>query len=410
MEVTLTHLDSTRGVHEILPNTDPMTGVTVFTARPCKAGDRPYGLVQDLLGGYGVRSDVMGAGRNVDESLLYIRARMRTYATRLLVVRLAENLIPQDAPALLDLLADLCQAEGVDLALTCDDVAGEKLAGWVESRSGVVEKNEKQLLSLMPPRPEERSATSATAWFPRSVPKGDFYIFRARAREVLTAEAFETVDSCYVRVARNVYEAPFTSIDEAAVRLRALVATTDNPAEAITMLRAAQAAMFRRGLLLKVDVPFFVRSVRDAHHRQLNENEFCALRAFRTTWRSAAVVLSDAGFSIAEVVAMTIAESRNITLSPEGQRLVECHRHFRALNGASDDDRLIEVDVRRLDAVRREAATDLHIPGCLANQSRSESIADRWRRDLGITLKPLADPHLPPAEELTARWNIKEAA
>lgn len=410
MEVTLTHLDSTRGVHQTLPNTDPTTGVTVFTARPCKSGDRPYGLVQDLLGAYGVRSDILGAGRNVEESLLHIRARMRTYGTRLLVVRLAENLIPHGVTTLPDLLADLCEAEGVDLALTCDDVTGEKLAGWVETRSGLVDENDERLLALMPPQTPPASPVDSVDRFPRSVPKGDFYIFRARAREVLTTEAFEAVDACYRRVARTVYDTPFTSADDAAARLRDLVASTDNPAEAITVLRAAQAAMFRRDLLLKVDVPFFVRSVHAAHHRNLNEDEIRELRAYLATWRSAAVVLADAGFTTADLLDMTIGESRALVLGAEAERLLVCHRHFRALNGAGDDDPLFALGVRRFDAVRREAATDLRIPGCVQNQSRTESIPDRWRRDLGVALRPLADQHLPTAEDLTARWTLEEVA
>lgn len=175
------------------------------------------------------------------------------------------------------------------------------------------------------------------------------------------------------------------------------------------MLRAAQAAMFRRGLLLKVDVNFFVRSVRAAHHRGLNENEVQALRAYRPTWRSAAVVLADAGYSTTELLDMTIAESHAAHLGVEGERLLTCHRQFRALNGASDDEPLFGMSARGFDAVRREAATDLHIPGCESNLSRSESIQDRWQRSLGVVLRPLADQQLPAPDVLAARW-CEEAA
>lgn len=95
--------------------------------------------------------------------------------------------------------------------------------------------------------------------------------------------------------------------------------------------------------------------------------------------------------------------------STEAERLLVCHLHFRALNGASDRDPLFDMGIRRFDTVRREAATDLHIPACAPNQARSEGLADRWRHDLGVVLRPLGDQHLPTPEELSTRW-LEEAA
>ena len=248
MEVTLTHLDGANGVHEMLPNTDPASTITVFTGRPGKSADRPYGLTQDLLGGFGVRNDIAGAGRRVNEDLLHIRARFRAYGTRMVVVRHADMLHPQGNTDILDLLAETCAQEEVDLALTCDDTGGMRLAEWVDAKGGSIHQTADALLSRMPGTSAGSTCTSASgAAFPRSVPKGDFYAFRARARELLPAEQFAAVDSCYLRVAREVFADPFGSPEEAAKRLVPMCHHTDNPAEVITILRAAQAAMFRRG-------------------------------------------------------------------------------------------------------------------------------------------------------------------
>ncbi len=404
MDITLTHLDSTKSARELIPNTDPATGVTVFTGRPGKSADRAFATTRDFLGGFGVRDDIAGGGRSVSDDVLHIRARLAAFETRLVVVRHADMLHPFGNTDLLDILADVVTGADARLALTCDDVAGGDLAGWVEARGGRVHDDDAEMLGLLPST-TPREPTGIRGDFPASVPRGDFYVFRARARDLLTAEEFAAVDAVYLRTAKGVLTNPFIGEVEAGDRLLALCQTTENPAEVVTMIRAAQAAMFRHSVLLKVDLDHFLRLVPHGEHRPLSQPELRALRAYRGTWRPAAVVLLDAGLSVDAVAALRVSEVNTegdiagLPLSVPSQEVLRVHSTYLGLLGAQASDPLVPVDPRRISTARRDAAIDLGIPGDTPNRSREDKAHDRFRGLLGVSLRQLDINASPPSTD-----------
>ena len=60
MSLSLTPLPSDRRAADLLPNTDPLSGIVTFTARPSR---HAWAISQTVLHAIGARSDVFGAGR-----------------------------------------------------------------------------------------------------------------------------------------------------------------------------------------------------------------------------------------------------------------------------------------------------------------------------------------------------------
>lgn len=444
MRLSLTPLPSAVGVKTVLPNTDPSSGVVTATARPTV---NAWAVGQGILGAFGVRLDLMGAGRDHGENLELLNAWLTAYRARILVLRHATNISRRAA---LDDLLDLCLATGVDLALTCDDTVGERLAGWVTERTGVIDEDHCDLLD----RIARTQATTRTAqveggrtrrvsnsksWkndgstgpgssiagagtgadgvdeveeVPRLLPRVDFYKFRARCRDTLTQEEFAAVDAQYVHAFRQVRQQPFPTSETAAARLRQMTEDTDNPGVALTRLRAAQAAMFTRGLYLNVHVPYFLSVICDNEHRRLTEPEVRALAAYRTPWRSAGIVLADANLDADAVRRLTVGDvtddgtlptTEHEPMHPPAAIFLRAQRHLRLIQGAEPSDRFITQPPTTIAAARRRAAIDLNIPRTPTRRTGGDAVLQRWRLHLGAVVMPLVDQRLPAPEEIE-RW------
>lgn len=389
--LTLTLLDGAKGALEILPDTDPASGVVTVTARPSR---HERALTQTLLGGYGVESSISGAGRSEAEDWRYLLARVRAYETRVLVIRHATFMHNE----MLAKAWTFCATHDVDLALTCDESVGADLGAWVVDHGGDCYEGPAWLRAGLAAVGRAVTQVSATADdFPAHVPDGDFYVFRARCRDLLAPAEFARVDRLYADTGRAVKNEPFRAEAEAADWIRARHDTTPGPGQMKTIIRAAQAAMFTHGMLLKVDLGTVLAGVSDGAYRRLNAADTRRLRAYRQTWRSVVRVLRDADLSVTEMRHLRLGDvvtglSDRFSLGDDARVIVATHREYRRLEGATDRDRLITESERICVTAIRQASVDLALPNVPNNERRDTSTSRSWRRQSGLTLIPITGP------------------
>jgi hypothetical protein len=404
--LTLTPLPSNLSAKSLLPNTDPTTGVVTATVRPTR---HAWAVGQTVLAAMGIRLDLIGAGRRHGENLELLNAWFSAYGVRLLVLRHATNTTDFD---LLDEVLLVCESVGVDLALTCDDTAGQRLVDWVTERSGHVDVTHEPLLDRVAnaarPVPGMRTDDSDDA-FPMLLPRVDFYAFRARCRDVLTPAQFALVDALYVTTYQEVQSDPYGTAEEAAARITAAVTDTDHVGKALVVARAAQAAMFTHGLLLKVNLGYFLKGIQDAEHRRLTAAEIRSLRAYRNPWQSAAVVLRDADLSRDHITALRISNVTDdghlagvdhLPLSDDARVYLRAQRILRTIQGAAGDDPFITAPNRSIGQAQRRASVELNLPLVQAREPSDTTGRDRWKTSLGVTLLPLVTQHLPSADDI----------
>lgn len=387
MNITLTLLDPTRGAFELVPDTEPNTGKTVCTARPSR---HERALTQAVLAGYGVDPSLSGSGRSEAKDWRYIKARIADYGTTMLVVRHADLL----TPAMRQKLLLLAREHDVHLALTCDDITGADLGAWVLDNGGECHEESSWLTSQFsgaaaaPPVEHED--------FPRHLPDGDFYVFRARCQELLDPHYFAVVDDLYRSVAIEVDANPFETKHDAADWIRARHDSHPYPAQLKTIVRAAQAAMFRHGFLLKCDLDTVLTAASDATHRRLNDSELKRLRAYRMTARPAVWALRDSGLSVTEMSGLTLdSDLSGLNLPETADTLVQAHLAYRRLEGASPTEPMFTEAERGMSNAIREAAVELGLPVPPASERRGATIASNWHAAAGIDLIPLQPRNLP---------------
>ncbi len=402
MDLTLTYLPGDRLVNDLVADQDPHSGLLAVTCRPGRGDDRLYAVTQTMLRGFGVRDDVSGHGRSLAEDQNHVRARLRSYGTRRVALRHAENL-GERPEKVLDLFLEMLRGEGAGLALACDDNTGERLAAWVEANGGQVCPDEADLTAQFAPSPRSSSGPSE-ADFPSGLPRVDFYLFRARCRDLLDAHSFEVVDNLYVSSARRVLAEPFLDSTDASRRLTQWAAACTTTAQVITLIRGAQAASFRSGSLLKVNLDAYLRLVEDDQHRPLSDAELLALRAYRNTTISAAVVLADAGLSAAEAVSVPLgalaADAATIEGTPvpfAGREFLRTHAALRRLDGADDGEALLTCKKRYVLEHRRTVAAELGIPSVPKQAPFELGQQGRWDKEIGASLQPLRGAAIPGA-------------
>jgi hypothetical protein len=407
MSLTLTPLPSRVSAKSLLPNTDPATGVVTATGRPTR---HAWAVGQTVLAAMGVRLDLTGAGRRHGEDLELLTAWLTAHNVQVLVIRHATNIANLEV---LDDLLHVTTTTGTDLALTCDDTVGHHLIDWVTERSGTIDTTHQPLLRRLNEVRRDATVNETDTGMgtegPVLLPRVDFYKFRARCRDLLTPTEFAAVDARYVHVFRQVQANPFASVTEASTRLTEAIEGSDHPGYALTTIRAAQAAMFTYGLLLKVNLDYFLNGVRDREHRRLTPTEVHALRAYRTPWRSAAVLLRDADLTRDQITSLTLG---NVTvdgdltgvnhapLLPQARLYLRAQRLFRTIHGATDADPFITEAARYVAQAQRRASADLNLPRTPTHEAADSRRCDRWQTNLGVSLLPLTGLHLPDPETI----------
>lgn len=155
---------------------------------------------------------------------------------------------------------------------------------------------------------EQALVDETDAGFP-AVPEADFPTFRAACSELLAPSDFAVVDRAYIRA----FNAATAWRDgEAETMLRSLARHLDESRsgdEAIVGLRAAQAALLRRGWFLRVD-PAKVELVKaEAQTRNIDHAALAKLRRYVHPARAGAAVLAMvSGWSPSQLAALKIGD------------------------------------------------------------------------------------------------------
>jgi hypothetical protein len=398
----------------LLPPTDPSTGITTFTARPTR---HAWAIGQDLLASLGADPDLYGCGRRHGEDLEYARAWLTAHEIRLVMVRHADNITSTD---ILDDLDHLCAAVSADLVLTCDDTGGEHLTDWVTARDGTIADlpTLQRLIAQTAHTPQD-VPPDAPVDYPTYLPRAEFYAFRARVRDVLRPDQFVLVDALYRATFQAIADKPPTSAEDAAATLRALIAEQRTPGQALTIARAAQAALFTHGLLLKVAVDALLHGTAAAAHRRMTPAEVRSLRAYRTCWRSAVAVLHDANLSKDEIHALRVdqvTEEGHLTgvdhqpLLADARVYLRAQRAYRVITGAAPTEPLIPETRARVTFALRRIGAELNLPAPGNHVPAEARKSDRWQHSLGVALLPLVGNSLPESSAEATEPQAEEAA
>jgi hypothetical protein len=381
---------------DVLPPTDPISGVVTFTARPTR---HAWPISQDLLAALGVNLDLYGSGRRHREDLHVAQAWLLAHQVHSIIIRHADHL-PDNV--LIDDLRSLCEQVHARLVLTCDDSGGQSLIDYAQDRGhdALLPLDALHRLLAEQARPIPEVFRGQEAAFPVHVPKADFPTFLHLCQAALTAEDFAAVTAVYWSTFHTVREAAPADKHAAATLLHSLIQDRSGPAEVTVIVRAAQAAMFTLAQQLKVEMQALLVSVADETHRRLTLPEIRSLRAYRQPWRSTAIVLTDADLSQNDIQALTVQDvttdgrlrQGKVLLHPEATVYLRAIRHLRLLDGAAPDDPLLNIDSRNITYTLRRAGIELNLPALGDHVRAFERRRDRWANSVGVTLQPLTGP------------------
>lgn len=161
------------------------------------------------------------------------------------------------------------------------------------------------LSALLPPEDETENVASDPERF--EVPADDWGTFRHTARQTLTPDQFERIDTAYITGAKAGTTAPHTH-DGVHNMLVQILCTQEDAATATAAMRGAQAALFKQGWSLRLD-PQKVISLY-AHNRPVNytHRDWLALRAYRDPERSATATLHGYGLNTTDIPTFTITD------------------------------------------------------------------------------------------------------
>lgn len=393
MKLTVTPTPSTMSARDALPALDPSSGVLTASTTMTR---NAWTLSQDLLLGLGARHDLPGAGRNHGQDIALLTCWIRAYDIRLIVM-LNAHLVPY--PRLLSFLLDLGRATRCDVALTHDESTITPVVDWARDRGARVHTSAQPLTAAMTrtARAPYALPTDDPALFPQFLPNVDFYAFRGMCQELLTRDEFAVVDDLYVRTFHEVTADPIGDDEDASLRLRALLSTVTTESEAITIIRATQAALFKTGRHLFVWMPTLRIAMQREQHRRLTPAEIRSLRAYRTPWRSSITVLHDAGLTTNEIADLTVADIEPTghldngaePLTDDARTFLRAHRHYRQMKGARDNDPLITKNAAGIRAELRAIGRDLLVPTVSAQAGFDDTPSDTWRKALGVRIATL---------------------
>jgi hypothetical protein len=252
--------------------------------------------------------------------------------------------------------------------------------------------------------------------FPR-VPRDDFVVFRARCRELLDDADFARVDDVYCGARRATddwlrEQSAGPNEEDVAGWLQELLARAEWTDQALTELRAAQVAFFRREWLLLVDSSRFTMMANGGAVSQLTSETAERLRWYTAAFYGAAALLTlttglCAG-GLAELsvgdVAIDGAEVRTPTglrpVPPYASGIIRAHLLRRQAEGATPSDVLFAVanrsrlgltspDSKRIHRRLRRIGeeTGIRLAGHWTRQQ--PGVGPAWMRRHGVSLQQL---------------------
>jgi hypothetical protein len=251
------------------------------------------------------------------------------------------------------------------------------------------------------------------------VPEDDFLTFIASAERVLDRSDFRRAEGVY-ETEREASAVWLESVDRDeslswAGRIRESLVDSSSFPEALTRLRAAQAALFVRGLWLKVDLRLFRLGFHGAGSQLLTAELADRLRTqTNPLWAAAAVVRAATGCSVSKLVAVpingvardcatVIVDRVRHSIPGYARGILRAQLQQRALDGASGDDPLFvtrrtygeqpkPLHERGAQRVLRNLSSEIGIELVARKESWTEDDA-AWLKRQGINLVVLEEGH-----------------
>jgi hypothetical protein len=270
--------------------------------------DRTSGTVAlALLAGMGKSLRTTGAHSvRTDEHRTYAPVWLRAYGIKEVVLLDAQVVKVSAVLALLDLVpADImvtliAEGEGqtpLRLALQGHEVATQSVE-W------------DRWLSALGPGPVDDAPGATPAGYGLDhLPNGDFLTFRWNAKTLNTAERFQAIDSDYKRAytAASLVEASESAV---IAHLAALTRNADTTAPIFTAVRATQAALFARGVLMQVHSDLLLGTLTSARPPRPTATDWKALRCYIRPERPATVALYLLGVAAQDLRPFTVGDAR----------------------------------------------------------------------------------------------------
>ncbi len=294
--------------HALVRHADPDLRTAFLVARPDDG--RPSGPAQDILRALGVRDNVVAAkGTSSEHSKLAV-VWLAAHRTRTVVVSSPQPL-KDDA---LREYAELSSAAGSDLLLVCD--AGHARNTTNRLRCWGAEQTTWDTAAGTLPPARAHAAVAATPdpveWDRQvTLPRADFTLFRDACRRLLPPDRFGPVDTLYKQTAHRVLTDPRAPMQQHVFEeLTAEFDRSPTLDHCITVLRATQAALFRRGWLLGADLgKVIARLTSENRTMPLTDAQWRSLRAYRSPARSAACALAASGYGNTESLRLTLVDT-----------------------------------------------------------------------------------------------------
>ncbi|WP_460825860.1 hypothetical protein [Nostocoides australiense] len=347
----------------------------------------------DVLRAMGARTDVRGgsARKGEDRELELIRAWLLGHRVNTVVVCHASNVL---SPHWFGPLLEITEHVGAELLLVTDHGLDCPLNEWTDTQ-GVSIEADVDLPALIASRSRTVPISDdGCRYFPRMLPRAPFTVWRARVRATLRPSEFELVDALYRASFATVLSDPPNTADHAVDVLEQLLTDVGEPDEALTVTKALQAAAFRAGWHVAVNLGAVLGAVADHQHRPMTPTEVRALRAYREPWVGVAAVVRDMDLeynNMRKIKLRNVDEDGHYTqrglnrdVPDAALPIMRAQRALRIIEGAGPNDPFLTVDSRDIaDAVRWSKA-DLNISGVARSARRV-----RWQDALRMTVQPL---------------------
>jgi hypothetical protein len=367
-----------------------------------------FQVEHELLMALGKRSDVTG-GLARDDGARYVSAWLQTYRTEWIVMFSAQDFTPHTADAVME----PCVAGGARLLLVADSgyglQTGQVFQAWgpdrVDYRAWAAE--HQVVLQAVPLAERGPASEPEDPWQSMTLPRTDWPWFRATCRDTLAPDEFALVDALYLKVVRAMRAVDLwlpptgqsRKLDTDRMRepiLAALVDVADgilSPNPGLVVLRAAQAALVPRGILIRAEAePFLATLSETSRPPVLTAAQWRSLRAYRDPWRPAAAALLINGLSAATIHELSCREvfdartRRDRTLRgsefpSEAWEYVVAQLLVRQEEGASGNDPYFDMGASALSYARRALRNDFAIsPGGYEKSNLNETLHETWLR------------------------------
>ena len=232
-------------------------------------------------------------------------------------------------------------------------------------------------------------------------PPSDWITYRADCRDLLPRGQRNLLDRHYREtLAATTKWLDRNSPDEAKTQalLAQAAAQSGSLAEALTRVRASQAAFFSRGWNLRISTPHLMRALAASVNARFSDDDWSALRAYRPPYRPALVALHQAGLPLGDLMALTVTDVAEAIatghlgayrLAAPAVPFLTAQLLQRATEHARGPDPFVVGAARTPGDVINAAARDLGLLIGVHHTSTNQHTMNFWQFRAGLQLSPL---------------------